>query len=258
MNTTNVVEDEDEDEDDDDPYEGMDDGAIVECPVCEGMGEYGHHAWWGECPLCVGEGRVTVEDAREYDLDALWMGIDEEEADRQSAAEGCVTLEDVSRGLQEKAFTTEHVNFGLVSVREEAAPGVNWSGICFPSVNDGADFSDLNLAGSNLAGCTLEDVTFERANLTSVILTDAFLSWARFGDATLDGANFVDADLKEADFSSASVRDAQFTRANMTGCTIERADTLVGADLREAVGLSDDQRRACREKGAVVSDEPTT
>lgn len=121
-----------------------------------------------------------------------------------------------------------------------------------------------DLTGADLHGARLDGVTLIEADLGWTNLTGADLRCAKLNRAILTGARFVNADL-----TGATLRGALLTNADLTGATLDLAD-LTGADLvlanPEAAasllnarfdnvdGLSAEQRRACRAKGALFGD----
>ena len=111
-----------------------------------------------------------------------------------------------------------------------------------------ADFQRANLAGTDMTetDLTKADLTFanfQNANMASVTLVDAFGVGAQLTSANLDsanlqgmvavgavfvGANLSDAVLTEADLRSAVLRDSNLTSANLEGADLTDAD-LSGA-----------------------------
>ena len=97
----------------------------------------------------------------------------------------------------------------------------------------GADLSELNLAGANLAKADLTGTRLAGANLSSANLTRAKffradLSQADLSRSNLFKANLSQADLAGANFNGADLSSAFLIRANLSGAT------LLGACLKEA------------------------
>lgn len=121
-----------------------------------------------------------------------------------------------------------------------------------------ADLSGATLTGTELIGATLIDANFSNADLTTAALDGA----------NIDGANFSHARLSEASMSGASARGTKFDGADLSGANLrdvefgpyeptgQRSNPEVALTLEKAVfsnvtGLTDEQKRLCRSKGAI-------
>ena len=109
----------------------------------------------------------------------------------------------------------------------------------FPKIWDesynlcGANFRGANLRGADLHGADLREANLARTDLT---------------EANLNGAN-----LSEADLTKANLRGT-----DLSGTNLEEAKFLIDTDLREVKGLTDTQKAACKARGAIIEDAPTT
>lgn len=117
---------------------------------------------------------------------------------------------------------------------------------------------NANLYGANLSRATLTWTNLSGANLRTANLSEAHLrgvnlSAARLMGATLRGARLDEADLRNANLSGADLRGARFPKTNL-----EDALSLEAANLRGATGLTKEQLEACKAKGALVDQDPTT
>ena len=102
----------------------------------------------------------------------------------------------------------------------------------------GADLSELNLAGANLAKADLTGARLGGANLSGVNLARAKLfradlSQADLSRASLFKANLSQADLAGANFNNADLSGAFLIRANLSGASLIGA-CLKGANLGQA------------------------
>jgi uncharacterized protein YjbI with pentapeptide repeats len=102
----------------------------------------------------------------------------------------------------------------------------------------GADLSDLNLAGANLAkadfsGAKLAGTNLSGANLARAKFFRAELSQADLSRATLFKANFSQADLAGANLNGADLTGAFLIRANLSGASFLQA-CMKGANLGQA------------------------
>lgn len=109
----------------------------------------------------------------------------------------------------------------------------------------------VRLAGRALEGVDLREADVDRANLEGADLYKANGSHASFRDARLNGAVLHRAIALEADFSGVDFTAADLTAADLRGCLFGRArfdganllgTRLEGADLSQAIGLTDVQR----------------
>jgi uncharacterized protein YjbI with pentapeptide repeats len=102
----------------------------------------------------------------------------------------------------------------------------------------GADLSEVNLAGANLAKADLTGARLFGANLAGATLSrarffKADLSQADLNRATLFKANLSQADLSGANFNGADLSGAILVRANLSGASFIDA-CLKGANLGQA------------------------
>jgi uncharacterized protein YjbI with pentapeptide repeats len=102
----------------------------------------------------------------------------------------------------------------------------------------GADLSELNLAGANLAkadltGARLSGANLSEANLCRAKLFRADLSQADLSRAVLFKANLSQADLAGANLNGADLSGAFLIKANMSGTSLISA-CLKGASLGQA------------------------
>jgi uncharacterized protein YjbI with pentapeptide repeats len=102
----------------------------------------------------------------------------------------------------------------------------------------GADLSELNLAGANLAkadfsGARLAGTNLSGANLTRAKFFRTDLSQADLTRANLFKANLSQADLAGANFNGADLSGAFLIRANLSGASLLGA-CLKGANLGQA------------------------
>lgn len=85
------------------------------------------------------------------------------------------------------------------------------------------EFIDCRLTGLNASGCRMEDILFERCNL----------SYTRFSEGRVARSEFVDTQAREADWRGADFEHAKWTRADLSRADLTGA-RLMGADLRGA------------------------
>lgn len=130
------------------------------------------------------------------------------------------------------------------------------------------DATGIKLDGAFLWKADLKQVWMPQASLRGADLSEARLNEARIWRADLRGANLWGADLRRADFGSSDLSNAIITSADLSGArlngailsgtNIEDARSLEGADLREVKGLTKKQLEACKAKGAIIDEAPTT
>ncbi|BCL79966.1 pentapeptide repeat-containing protein [Ktedonobacteria bacterium brp13] len=116
---------------------------------------------------------------------------------------------------------------------------------------DESDLKDVwmrvaSLRRARLRGAKLSGANLRRADLSRAFLDGAFLDGANLSRAHLSGAHLSGADLSRADLS----------RADLSGTHPENARSLQDADLRRAKGLTEEQREACKAKGAIIDEAP--
>ena len=111
------------------------------------------------------------------------------------------------------------------------------------AILDDADGTDMSFARCSMQGISFEraqlaEVNFFSTNATNADFSDADLNHAQLNDFIGDDACFAGADLSGSIGEDASFEDADFTLANLAnvhfrGCNLCRAN-LSGADLRRA------------------------
>lgn len=189
--------------------------VTVPCPQCNAAGVGGSPGMSWACGYCSMTGRISVDRLEPWTMVSV--------GETHSLY---LNMEDAVRDGNFDALNMWSSEF---NAREEAMPGVRWSGIEFGS----SDLSDLDLSHASLSGCELQQVArtrFVGADMTNVRLRD--------GDAR--DADFTDADLSNADLSD----------TNFLGSTLHLAASLKGAKLERATGLSSEQLIAIASKGA--------
>lgn len=127
-------------------------------------------------------------------------------------------------------------------------------------VFNGCRFTDCRFEASDLIGVrfvdtSLIDVGFrggramgvdwsELRRLTLGIRFDGVrLDYSNFAELPLSGTRFHDCSLRDAVFSGADLRRADFRGSELVGARLDDSD-LRGTDLREALGVVFDPRRA--------------
>ncbi len=103
----------------------------------------------------------------------------------------------------------------------------------------GMNLSNMQLPNVRLRDAHLDAALIERSNLKRGDFRRASLAGARMAHSDLSGACLRDADLREADLGQANMRAADLRGADM------RRTNLCGADLRQAIGMSEDQVQEC-------------
>lgn len=113
----------------------------------------------------------------------------------------------------------------------------------------GADLNEVWLPDGSLVRANLIGAELNGANLAGTDLTGARLNVAKLKDTNLKGAILTDANLTDA-----FLERTNLTGANLTGTHPESAIDLKRAIMRNVVGLSDEQRQACKDMQAIVED----
>ena len=118
-----------------------------------------------------------------------------------------------------------------------------------------ADLSNLDLSGAELTYSDLSEASLNGADLSGAVLSKATLRYAILSQADLRFAALCEADLTETDLSRANLfgadlREADLSGANLNGTHIGRA-YIQGAFLKEGIGLSAQERRDLKERGAI-------
>jgi uncharacterized protein YjbI with pentapeptide repeats len=130
----------------------------------------------------------------------------------------------------------------------------------------GADLESIWMQEASLEKATLNGAILNRAHLEGAHFEEAYLEMAHFEEAYLEMAHFERADLKKADFSKAHLNKANldeaylyganFHGADLSNVNLENARSLEKIDLRGIKGLTEEQLKACKKKGA-ITDEGT-
>lgn len=115
-------------------------------------------------------------------------------------------------------------NFSGVSFELAHLPKINFSN----AVLHFSKFTGADLSGSTMSATGLRFANMDRADLSSVDLSDAFAPFLSGRGSNLRGAN-----LRQANFFGADLRDADLRGADLTSAALPFAD-LRGADLRGA------------------------
>jgi hypothetical protein len=96
--------------------------------------------------------------------------------------------------------------------------------------NNVVNFSEANLADTNLRAVNLSDANLRGADLSGTDLSSAFLTRANLRGAKLLDANLADANLQGAFLTRANLQGAFLTRANLQGAFLNRVK-LSNTDL---------------------------
>jgi len=133
-----------------------------------------------------------------------------------------------------------------------------------------ADLRRANLHKANLhqvifAAANLHQVNFSQAHLGEANLNEADLDRADLTEANLEGATLISASLQGTKFSGANLRRADLSHANLSAGTSmgetfrsanpEDALHLDYTDLRGVKGLTREQLKACKAKGAIIDED---
>jgi len=116
----------------------------------------------------------------------------------------------------------------------------------------GADLRGARLRDAYLRGADLRGADLRGADLRGAPLGDPYVSGADLSRIDLSGADLSGADLSGADLSGADLRGvylsptesdtpADFSEANLRGADLRGANEGIPTDLREAVGLTQEQ-----------------
>jgi uncharacterized protein YjbI with pentapeptide repeats len=132
----------------------------------------------------------------------------------------------------------------------------------------GAQLEGANLSWAKLNGAYLSEAKLNRAKLTLTDLCGAHIILADLREANLEGADLTKADLRRAKLNGANLfktklngaelEAADLTMAVLRGANPEEALSLKDTNLREVTGLTKAQLEACKAKGAIIDEEPTT
>jgi uncharacterized protein YjbI with pentapeptide repeats len=108
---------------------------------------------------------------------------------------------------------------------------------------EGANLHQANLSGANLYGAHLNEATLYRANLSKTDLRGAHLCGTQLGSANLRGTDLAGADLRGA---------------ILGGINLGHASSLTHTNLCSVKGLTKEQLEACKDRGAIIDEAPTT
>ena len=176
-----------------------------------------------------------------------------------------------------------NANLREVNLREANLQGANLNGINL----SGTDLSWTDLSGAYLIGTSLSGAYLSGATLSGADLMGADLTGADLTGADLTGAKYMMADLDKADLDRTMLRsdDLSLSRDNfrralresrevalnwaksdrnylspvhVNGSKLEDAPLLKNTDLRRVKGLTKEQLAACKAKGAIIGEDPTT
>lgn len=212
-------------------------GYTEECPLCEGAGceVCANSGWLSQeeidalpCPECGGRGCPECLETRGCDLcdgrgcefcdHRGWIDLEELDAKRDKLhSDGTMTCFECW-GTGELAGDTMGASIcpTCYGTGQDSIENVR------RYIEKGAQFSGFELSGGDLSGLDLSAVVLDGADLTAV------------------------------DFAGTDLTDADLTGAELTGANPEAASSLKGTKLLNVVGLTGEQMRACRAKGAVV------
>jgi hypothetical protein len=115
-----------------------------------------------------------------------------------------------------------------------------------------AQLSPIQLEGANLTGAALNNAILRGANLTRANLSEANLTGAMLPKATLEGAKLGGAVLTHVDLTGADLSRADLTDADLTGANPEGAGNLAKTIMHNVIGLSPEQCKTCKDKGADI------
>jgi len=116
-----------------------------------------------------------------------------------------------------------------------------------------ADLRNANLYGADLSGAYLWET-----DLSEAVLWRAKLCKADLNGTILSKAILLEANLSGASLHQVNLLEANLREANLSGTILEDALCLEGADLRGVTGLTREQLEACKAKGAIIDEDPTT
>ncbi len=121
-----------------------------------------------------------------------------------------------------------------------------------------ASLRKADLWWTNLKGAYLVQTDLSGADVSQADLSGANLEEADLSGASLSNANVSEAYLEGADLSGADLEGANFSEADLRGVrNLEKARSLKGTDLRGVKGLTKEQLAACKDKGAIIDEDPT-
>ena len=137
-----------------------------------------------------------------------------------------------------------------------------------------ADLTGADLSGANLWSAYLSEAYLWSTNLSGANLWQADLSKADLRGTDLSRATLLEANLSEASlYNHVDLQGANLCKANLSGASLQQVDlrgtnlseanpedalSLTHTDLRGAKGLTDEQKEACKAKGAIIDENPMT
>jgi len=156
--------------------------------------------------------------------------------------------------LSSPHYTLQYALLGLLKLPKNSLLLVGIRTYWLPQRLDATNIQldDAYLDKADLAEAELEQASLRRATLFAANLSEAYLAKADLRDAYL-----AKADLSGAHFWEADLRGADFRRANLSRTDIEEARSLKSADLREVKGLTKNQLKACKARGAIIDKDAT-
>jgi uncharacterized protein YjbI with pentapeptide repeats len=116
---------------------------------------------------------------------------------------------------------------------------------------------EASFIGANLHSTNLRESDLIRANFHKADLDRADLSKARLRIANLVGTILTRVNLTEADLYEADLTDANLHETDLRGANLD-STILKGTDLRGVKGLTKDQLKTCKAKGAIVDEDSMT
>lgn len=130
----------------------------------------------------------------------------------------------------------------------------------------GADLKQVRMPQASLREADLKGASLNEANLYKAKLCEASLTGANLSRAILIGANLSKAWFRLADLSQTRLDKADLTEANLERAdlrwaslrevNLEAALSLKDTDLRGVKGLTEEQLKACKAKGAIIDEAP--
>lgn len=98
-----------------------------------------------------------------------------------------------------------------------------------------AEFAEAKLAGADFSQAKLEGVVFNASDLSEAKFQNANLSYGFAYLSSFNRADFSDAILSEATFLQCSFRDAKITGADFSDTIIDKEQTLALCELADGV-----------------------
>jgi uncharacterized protein YjbI with pentapeptide repeats len=118
-----------------------------------------------------------------------------------------------------------------------------------------ANFSKVSLLGANLGGADLGGANLSQADLTQANLIESRLFGANLSESHLNGTDLSNSDLRYANLGKAFLADANLSGADLSSASLfDTATSLERADLRGVKGLTKEQLKAYKAKGAIIDE----